>query len=112
MVTTPATDKGALEWIPEKRFGAGEYGTFPTNPSMLSLGLISDFTVHADRKLKGKTYLRAHPDAAKLGQTRTRPTGGTVEGSFTMLIQYRFYVIWMENILLSPVLCLQSLHRT
>jgi hypothetical protein len=83
MVSTPATDKGALEWIPEKRLTTGEYGTFPTNPTMLPIGLISDFTVHADRKLKSKTYLRAHQDVAELAQLRTLPTGGTVEGSFT-----------------------------
>jgi hypothetical protein len=83
MVTLPVTDKGALEWIPEKRLTTGEYGTFPTNPTMLAIGLVRDFTVHADRKLKRKRYLSAYSDATKLGRARTLPTGGTVEGSFT-----------------------------
>ena len=83
MVVIPNRDKGALEWIPENRLTTGEFGTFPANPTMLSIGLISNFTVHADRKLKGKTYIRAHEDVAKLTRPRTLPTGGTVEGSFT-----------------------------
>ena len=83
MVALPATDKGALEWVPEKRCTTGGFGEFPTNPTMLSIGLISDFTLHADRKLKGNTYLRAHENVAALPRLRTLPTGGTVEGSFT-----------------------------
>jgi len=83
MVTLPATDKGALEWVSEKRHTTGEFGEFPANPTMLSIGLISDFTTHTDRKLKGNTYLRTHGNVAALPRLRTLPTGGTVEGSFT-----------------------------
>lgn len=83
MVTVPITDKGSLEWIPELRFTTGEFGTFPTNPAMLSAGLVADFTVHSDKKLKSNTYLRSFTDVAKLTRQRTLPTGGAVTGSFT-----------------------------
>ena len=82
-VVIPVSTKGSVEWIEEDRFVGGGWGTFPTNPAMNAIGLVSPFDPHYGRKLTTNSYLPAHDDVEDLMKERTLQVGGELSGKFT-----------------------------
>lgn len=81
-VVIPVTTKGSIEWIEEDRF-VETWGTFPTNPAMKAIGLVSPFEPHAGRILKENSYLPAHDDVDDLMKARNMQVGGELSGKFS-----------------------------
>lgn len=82
VIKTPITGTRSIEYVEE-----ATYGTIPTNPTLLWLGLVNPFTSPIKRTMEEVRYLSAAAATKTLHNVRNVQVGGELGASFTYKVQ-------------------------